>query len=130
MSRLDDPALLIGRLLLASLFLFEGWSKITGYAAAAGYMQAFGVPGALLPMVVALEVGGGLMIAAGWRTRWVALAFAVFCVGAALLFHRNFASRGEVLHFEKDLALAGGFLVLFVAGAGRWSLDHRRTSMT
>lgn len=115
--------LLIGRLLLASLFLLEGWSKLRGYEPAIAYMSRFGVPGALLPAVIALEIAGGLMIAAGWQTRPAAFALALFCVLAALLFHANLSSRNEVLHLEKDLAIAGGLLALAVAGAGRWSLD-------
>src|SRR5688572_22716620 len=85
--------LLVGRLLLASIFILEGWSKLRGYDAAAVYMQRSGVPGLLLPAVIALELGGGLMIAIGWRARIAAAALAVFCVLAAVLFHANFADR-------------------------------------
>ena len=116
--------LAIGRLLLAALFILEGWSKVRGYRAAADYMDAYGVSSVLLPAVIALELGGGLAIAVGWQTRLAALALSVFCVLAAVLFHADLASRGQLLHFEKDLAIAGGFLVLAVAGAGRWSLDE------
>ena len=121
----STTGLLAGRLLLAALFVLEGWSKIKGYDGAAAYMQRFGVPGVLLPGVIALELGGGIALALGIFTRPIALLFAGFSIAAALLFHNNFGNRGELLHFEKDLALAGGFLVLAVAGAGRWSLDAR-----
>ncbi len=122
---LNAGALLLGRFLLASLFLLEGWSKMKGYAGAAGYMEKFGVPGILLPLVIAAEIGGGLAILVGWQTRLAALALAGFSIAAALLFHNNFADRNQLLHFEKDLAIAGGFLVLFAFGAGPWSLDQR-----
>jgi putative oxidoreductase len=122
---LEAAGLAVGRLLLASLFILEGWSKIRGYEAAAGYMDRYGVPSLLLPAVIALELGGGLMMAIGWRARLAAAALAIFCVGAAVLFHANLADRGQLLHFEKDFAIAGGLIVLAVAGAGRWSIDAR-----
>ena len=122
---LHAGAALLGRLLLASLFLIDGWSKVTGYAAAVGYMENFGIPGQLLPLVILAEIGGGLCIALGWQARWAALALAGFAISAALVFHHNFAVRNEVLHFQKDLAIAGGLLVLFVFGPGAWSLEHR-----
>ena len=122
---LNACALLLGRLLLASLFLLEGWGKMKGYAGAAGYMEKFGVPGILLPLVIFCEIAGGLAIAIGWQTRWAALALAGFSIAAALIFHNNLADRNQLLHFEKDLAIAGGFLVLSAFGAGAWSLDAR-----
>ena len=123
-SSLASAVLLIGRLLLAAIFILEGWSKLRGYDAAMAYMNRFGVPGVLLPAVIAVEILGGLMIAAGWRTRIAAACLAVFCVLAAALFHANLADRNQLLHFEKDLAIAGGLLVLAIAGAGRWSLSR------
>jgi putative oxidoreductase len=116
--------LLVGRLLLALIFVHEGWSIIGIYSSAAAYMQKFGVPGQLLPAVIALQLGGGLLIAAGLLTRAVAVAFAVFCVLTAALFHWQFADANQLLHFQKDLAIAGGFLVLAVSGPGHWSMDH------
>jgi putative oxidoreductase len=118
-------AALVGRLLLAALFLLEGWSKLRGYGAAAAYMERFSVPGLLLPAVIAMELGGGLLIAIGWQTRCAALALAIFCIVAALMFHTNFAVRNEVLHFEKNLAIAGGLLVLAAFGPGRFSIGGR-----
>ena len=127
---LISAGLLVGRLLLALIFLHEGWSIIGGYSGAAAYMQKFGVPGVLLPAVIALQLGGGLLIAAGALTRVVAVAFALFCSLTAILFHWQFADSNQLLHFEKDLAIAGGFLVLAVNGAGKWSLDrHIRRSL-
>ena len=122
---LSAAGLTAGRLLLASIFVLEGWSKLKGYDAAQSYMNRFGVPGTLLPAVIALEIGGGLMIAAGWHTRIAAVSLAAFCVLAAVLFHFNFGDRNQLLHFEKDLAIAGGLLVLAIAGPGRWSADAR-----
>ena len=122
---LNAGVLLIGRLLLASLFIVEGWGKLKGYAGAVGYMEKFGVPGILLPLVILAEIGGGLCIALGWQARWAAAALAGFSIMAALMFHSNFANRNEILHFEKDIAIAGGLLVLFAFGSGAWSIDRR-----
>jgi putative oxidoreductase len=122
---LEAAAQLLGRMLLVALFLHEGATLIGDYAAAATYMRAYNVPAVLLPAVIVLQLAGGLLIAAGAMTRLTALAFAAFCLLTAVLFHWNFAARGEVLHFEKDLAIAGGFLLLAAAGPGRWSWDQR-----
>jgi putative oxidoreductase len=116
--------LALGRLLLAAVFILEGWGKLRGYQAAAAYMDRYGVPSLLLPAVIALELGGGALIAAGFHTRVAALALAAFSTLAAILFHGDFSERSHVLHFEKDLAIAGGLLVLAVAGAGSWSLER------
>jgi putative oxidoreductase len=122
---MNATASLVGRLLLAAIFIQAGFGKITGYAGTAEYMQKFGVPGALLPLVILVELGGGLLIAIGWQTRLVAVALAAFTVVAAIIFHSNFGDRNQSIHFMKNLAIAGGFLTLFASGAGAWSLDGR-----
>ena len=114
---------LIGRVLIAVLFVLSGWSKIGGYAGTQGYMQSAGVPGGLLPLVILVELGGGLAIIAGFYTRVVALLLAGFTVLAALLFHTG-ADQIQQIMFMKNLGLAGGFLFLFANGAGRLSVDH------
>ena len=125
-ASIGAAAVLIGRLLLAALFVLEGWSKIKGYGGAAAYMQKFSVPAALLPPAILVELGGGLLLALGWQTRLAALALAGFCIIAALLFHTNFANHNELLHFQKDLAIAGGLLALFAFGPGRYSIEGDR----
>ena len=114
---------LAGRLLLAQIFLLAGVSKVGGYAATAAYMEAMGVSPALLPGVIALEIGGGLALVLGWQVRWAALALAGFSVVAAILFHGNIAEQMQMLLFTKNIALAGGLLVLSAHGAGSLSLD-------
>ena len=114
---------LVGRVLLAAIFLHEAWSKLTGYAGAVAYMQAFGVPAQLLPLAIAAELGCGVMIVLGFYTRIAALVLAGFCVATAALFHIDLSDGNQLLHFEKNLAIAGGFLVLFAQGGGAWSLD-------
>jgi putative oxidoreductase len=125
-AMLQEAAALAGRLLLSALFLHEAWSKLTGYDAALAYMQAFGVPGRLLPLAIAAELTCGLLILVGYQTRTAAIILAGFCMATAVLFHTRFADRNQLLHFEKDLAIAGGFLVLFARGAGAWALDAIR----
>jgi putative oxidoreductase len=114
----------MGRFLLATIFIHEGWSIIGSYDGTLAYIQRFGVPGTLLPAVVALQLGGGLLIAAGAMTRALSLALAIFCVLTAVLFHWQFADRNQLLRFEKDLAIAGGFIALTVGGPGDWSANR------
>jgi putative oxidoreductase len=125
MTRLYPWAELAARIALAALFIIAGLSKISGYEGVAGYMQSMGVPGFLLPLVIALEIVGGLAIAVGFRTRLVAFLLAGFSVLSGLIFHSPL-DPAEQTQFLKNLAIAGGFLLLFVHGAGRLSLDARR----
>jgi putative oxidoreductase len=123
---LKEAAAFAGRLLLAAIFLHEAFAKLTAYSAAVAYSESFGVPGQLLPLAIAVEAGCGLLIVLGLYTRAAALVLALFCVATAVLFHAKLGNRNELLHFEKDLAIAGGFLVLFAHGAGAWALDALR----
>lgn len=112
-----------GRLGLALIFLVSGWGKLAGYAATQQYMESMGVPGALLPLVVSLELVGGLAILAGSLTRWAAVALALFSLSSAALFHADFADPTQATHFWKNVAIAGGFCVLAANGAGAASVD-------
>ncbi|MFL9590795.1 DoxX family protein [Aeromonas schubertii] len=125
MDKMRDIALLVGRVLLALMFVSAGWSKIGGYAGTQGYMEAMGVPGMLLPLVILLELGGGLAILAGMLTRSVSLLLAGFCVLAALLFHYQPADQMQMIMFMKNISIAGGFLVLAAAGPGAFSVDGK-----
>ncbi len=125
-SSFREAALLAGRLLLAMLFLHEAWSKLAAYPAAVAYAAAFGVPSMLMPPAVALEIAGGIAILLGCYARAAALLLAAFCIATAILFHAKLGDRNQLLHFEKDLAIAGGLLVLFAHGAGAWALDALR----
>ena len=116
-----------GRLLLAMMFVMSGISKISGYAGTQGYMEAMGVPGQLLPLVIALEVIGGLAIILGWKTRMVALALASFSLLSAALFHANFGDQMQMIMFMKNLSIAGAFLLLVAQGPGAYALDNRNT---
>lgn len=119
-----DVTLLAGRLLLSLIFLHEGATLATHFDAAAKAMAALGVGLPLFVATVALQLGAGLSIATGLLTRLGAIGLGLFCLATAMLFHTNFASQNELLHFEKDLAIAGGMFVLAAVGAGRFSLDR------
>jgi len=109
-------------LLLAGIFLHDALSKVTSYPATLRYMDAFGVPGEFLPLAIALEAGCGLAVLLGYQTSAAALVLAGFCVMTAVVFHTKFGDRNQLLHFEKDLAIAGGFFVLFAYGGGSWTI--------
>lgn len=116
---------LAGRILLSSLFVLSGVSKLGAYAGTEAYMSAMGIPSFLLPVVIATELLGGLAIAFGWKTRIAAFLLAGFSVVSALLFHNNFADQIQMIMFLKNISIAGGFLMLVANGAGALSLDHR-----
>lgn len=126
MNSLEKTADLAGRILIASLFLISGLGKISGYAGTQAYMQSAGVPGALLPLVIALEVLGAVAIIAGYRTRIAAALLAGFALVSGVLFHSGGDAMQSIM-LMKNVAIAGGFLFLVARGAGEWSLDARRT---
>ena len=119
----ENSVLLVARCLLAALFLWSGIGQVQGYDETAIYLARHGVIGGLLPIAVFIELAGAILIIAGYRTRWVCLVLAGFCVVTALLFHSNFADRAQVFHFLKNVAIAGGLLALYVTGPGRLSFD-------
>jgi len=122
----DDIVLLASRLLLAWIFLHEGAFLLANYSVSAAGMAKMGAPSFVLGPVIALQLVAGLSIAIGCYARCGALALGLFCLATAFLFHTNFAIRNELLHFEKDIAIAGGMFALVVCGAGRWSVDGWR----
>ena len=117
---------LVARILLSHIFIMAGISKITGYAGTQGYMESVGVPGMLLPLVIILELGGGLALLVGWQTRLVSYAVAAFTVIAAVIFHSNLADQMQMIMFMKNFAIAGGLLLLAEHGAGAFSLENRK----
>ena len=124
-TKLQSSAELVGRILLASLFLLSGLSKLGAYGATAAYMSSAGVPGALLPAVIAVELLGSLAVIVGWKTRIAAALLAGFSLLAAFLFHNNFGDQIQMIMFLKDVSITGGLLLLVANGAGSISLDRR-----
>lgn len=119
---LNGVLILAARLLAASIFIISGYGKVMGYAGTQAYMAANGVPGGLLPLVILLELGGGLALLIGFQTRLAAFALAVFTLLAGLLFHGG-ADPMQHIMFLKNLSMAGGLLAFTVFGGGRLSLD-------
>jgi len=123
---MDKYTNLAGRILLALIFLMAGLNKIGAYAGTQAYMESHGVSGVLLPLVILVEVGGALLLILGWQTRLAAWALAGFTLLAALFFHTDFGNQMQLIMFMKNLAIAGGLLVVAANGAGAFSLDARR----
>jgi putative oxidoreductase len=120
-----NAAELLGRFFLVLLFLLSGFSKLTAYSSTAAYMAATGVPGALLPVVIATEVLGSFAILLGWKTRVIALLLAGFSLLTALVFHSHLADQTQMIMFFKNISIAGAFLLLVANGAGPLSIDGR-----
>jgi putative oxidoreductase len=126
MNTIEKSAELAGRTFMAAIFLISGLGKLGQYAQTQAFMDSAGVPGELLPMVIALEVLGGGAIVLGWHTRIAALTLAGFSLLAAAVFHANFQEQIQTILFLKNVAMAGGLLLLSARGAGLWSLDRRK----
>ena len=132
MDALNRYGPLAGRILMALIFILSGYSKIGGFDGTVGYIASKGLP---LPAVAAIgaiivELGGGLMLALGWKARWAAAAMLLFTLVAALLFHNFWAippdqAQGQMIHFMKNLSMIGGLLYVVVHGSGSLSLERR-----
>lgn len=117
---------LTGRLFLGHIFLLAGLNKLgEGYAGTAGYMDSMGIPGALLPVVIALEIVAGLMVIVGFKVKWAAYALAGFSLLAGIIFHSNFADQMQMILFMKNVSIAGGLMLLSVHGSGELSVDSK-----
>ena len=125
---INAVAALVGRLMMSAIFLMSGYGKVVAYATTAAYMEKNGLPGQLLPITILVELGGGILLAIGYQTRLVAIILAGFTLVAASIFHSNFGDRNQLIHFMKNVAIAGGFLLVFANGGGAWSVDGRSRS--
>ena len=114
-TRLNDTLTFFARILLAYLFIQAGWGKLFSYE---------GVSAHLLPLVILLELGGGLAILAGFMTRFTAFSIAFFSLVSGVMFHFDPSSSGQMIHFYKNVSVAGGYLALAVLGAGSFSVDY------
>jgi putative oxidoreductase len=120
----------VGRVLLALIFILSGIGKIAAPEATQGYIASVGIPFPMLAYLAAIvaEVGGGALLLLGYKARLVSLLLAAFTVVAGLLFHSNFGDQNQMIHFLKNLAIAGGLLQVAAFGAGALSLDARRAN--
>ena len=116
---------LLGRILIAAIYILSGFSKLTAPAATAGYIASAGLPlpYAGVAVAVLVELVGGILLILGYQTRIVALAMALFTVATAVFFHSNFADQNMFIHFFKNIAMTGGLLQVVAFGAGSLSLD-------
>ena len=115
---------LIGRILISGLFLLNGIFKINNYDGTIEWMESFGMPGILVVPAIILEVAGPVLIIIGYKTKLAAGLLSLFCITTAIIFHNDFSSQMQLTSFLKNIALAGGFLILFVNGAKDLSIDN------
>jgi len=116
---------LIGRILISALFLLNGIFKISNFEGTIGWMESFGISGMFLVPAIILEIAGPVLIIIGYKTKLAAGLLSLFCIATAFIFHNNFADQMQFTSFLKNIALAGGFLILFVNGAKGLSLDKK-----
>src|SRR6266478_4532849 len=115
----------LGRLLIGLPFAMSGFGKLAAYGKTSAMIAAVGLPVPPLAYAVAVELGGGLLLVAGYQARLVAIALALFSIAAAVSFHSNFADQNQMIHFLKNVMMAGGLLQITAFGAGAFSLDKR-----
>ena len=127
---------LVGRVLLGLIFAISGFKKILGFASTAGYMASKGLPmtDVLLVLTILVELGGGLMLIAGWKTCWAAVALFLFIIPTSIIFHPFWNGDAQAamnqVQFLKNLAIMGGMLMLAANGPGQWSADGSRKAGT
>jgi putative oxidoreductase len=124
----NSAAVLVGRILLSVIFILSGFAKLTSIAGTAGYFGSLGLPVPTVTAVVValIELVGGIAVLVGFQTRIAALILAIFTIATAFVAHMNWADMGQMINFQKNLAIAGGFLVLAAFGPGALSIDARR----
>ncbi len=134
-TTVQSSAALVGRILLALIFIISGYGKISGYAGTAGYMASKGLPmvALLLPLTILVELGGGLLIALGWKARWAAAAVFLFLIPVTLVFHNPAGlapaeAQQQMINLLKNVSIMGGMLGLFAFGPGGFSLDAKKSA--
>ena len=128
LEKWSDQAALIGRILYAAMLLLFGYGKITAFSGAAGYMSSLGlpVPSLVAAIAIIVEIGGGLLMLAGYQTRLVALGLAIYVLVTAFVGHFQLGDPNQFQHFMKNIAIVGGLLAFVAFGAGAYSLDARK----
>ena len=116
---------LLGRILISVLFFLNGIFKINNYEGTIGWMESFGMPGMFLIPAIILEVAGPILIIIGYKTKLASGLLSLFCIATAIIFHNDFDDQMQLTSFLKNIALAGGFLILYINGAKSLSLDNK-----
>lgn len=131
MNKLEQYGPLVGRFLLALIFVLSGFGKIPGFEGTVGYIASKGLPFPQLAAIAAIvvELGGGIALILGWKARWAAAAMLLFTVSAALIFHNFWGvpadqAQNQMIHFMKNISIAGGLLMVIVNGSGPYSLER------
>ena len=129
-SNVQNTAALVGRILLVLIFLTSGFGKVTGFEGTVGYIASKGLPLPQVGAVIAIlaELGGGILLLVGFKARWAGLVLALFTLAAAICFHDYWnadaaAKMSQTINFWKNISMAGGFLMVFAFGPGRYSVD-------
>ena len=116
---------LVGRVFISLIFLLAGIGKVFNYEGTISYMESFSVPSYLLIPAIVVEILFPLLIIVGYKTKFSAMMLALFAISLAIIFHTDFSNQIELMSFLKNFAIAGGFLIIFVRGAGKYSIDYR-----
>ena len=126
-SNNTTPLPLVGRILLAAIFVISSLGKIAAPEGTQGYIASVGLPAPMLSYIAAIviELGGGILLLVGYRTRLVAAGLAAFSIASALIFHHALGDQNQLFHFLKNLAMAGGLIQVVAYGAGAYSVDNK-----
>jgi len=116
---------ILGRILLSAIFLINGIGKIFNYEGTIQYMENFDVPGYLIIPAITVEILFPILLIIGYYTKFSALVLSLFTLVLAVIFHTDFSNQMQLMSFLKNIAIAGGFLIIFVYGPGKYSLDHK-----
>ena len=116
---------LVARILISALFLLNGVFKISNYDGTVGWMEGFGIPGILIIPAIILEIVGPILIILGYKAKIAAGFLSLFCIATAVIFHNDFSDQVQLGSFLKNIALAGGFLFIFINGTKNFSLDRK-----
>ena len=115
----------LGRIFLSTIFIINGIGKIFHYEGTIQYMENFNVPGNLIIPAIIVEIVFPILLIIGYQTRFSALILSLFTLTLAIIFHTDFSDQMQLISFLKNIAIAGGFLIIFVRGAGKFSLDYK-----
>ena len=116
---------ILGRIFLSAIFLINGVGKIFSYEGTIQYMENFNVPGNLIIPAIIIEILFPILLIIGYQTRFSALILSLFTLALAVIFHTDFSDQMQLISFLKNIAIAGGFLIIFVRGAGKYGIDHK-----
>ena len=116
---------ILGRILLSAIFIINGIGKIFNYEGTIQYMENFDIPGYLIIPAITVEILFPILLIIGYYTKFSALVLSLFTLVLAVIFHTDFSNQMQLMSFLKNIAIAGGFLIIFVYGPGKYSIDHK-----